>query len=111
MRLEEEKIGEVVVVTLAGRLDGFNAPDLEAKIKELIERGDIHVLLDCAEMEYVSSAGLRAVIVGAKSCQQREGKLTLCSLQPDCRTVFEVSGFLKILDCHDTRDAALAAAS
>lgn len=111
MRLEEEKIGEVVVVALAGRLDGFNAPDLEAKIKELIERGDIHVLLDCAEMEYVSSAGLRAVIVGAKSCQQHEGKLTLCSLQPDCKTVFEVSGFLKILDCYDTRDAALAAAS
>lgn len=109
MRLEEEKIGSVLVVTLIGRLDGFNAPDLEAKAKEAVERGDVNVLLDCERMEYVSSAGLRAVIVSAKQCQQHDGKLTLCSLQPDCKEVFEVSGFMKILDAYDTRDAALAA--
>ena len=111
MRLEEETAGSVTVVEIAGRLDGFSAPDLESRVKEIIERGDVQLLLDCEKMEYISSAGLRAVIVGAKGCQQRNGKLALCSLQPECKSVFEVSGFMQILDCYDTRDSALAAVS
>ena len=109
MEIHEEKIGSLNVVSPVGRVDGLVAPDLERRIMRIIERGGIHLLLDCGHMSYISSAGLRAVLSGARRCQQAGGKLTVCGLQPVCRTAFEISGFVSIIDCHDTRDAAIAA--
>ena len=111
MEIEEHLQDSLVVVTLAGRVDGFSAPELDKRLSEIVERGDIRVLLDCAKMDYISSAGLRVVLVGARKCQQGGGKLAICSLQPTCKSVMEISGFLTILDCYETRDAALAAES
>ena len=111
MEIEEEKIASLSVVSPIGRVDGLVAPDLEKRISTIVESGDIRVLLDCGRMSYISSAGLRVVLASARQCQQAGGKLTLCALQPACRTVFEVSGFLSIIDHHDTRDAAVAAES
>ena len=109
MDIQEETSGSTVVVAPSGRVDGFTSPELEKRIAEIIERGDHRVLLDCADMEYISSAGLRVVLVSAKKCQQQGGKLSVCALQPSCKSVMEVSGFLNMLEYHDTRDAALAA--
>ena len=84
------------------------APDLEKRLSSVVERGDSRMLLDCAGMSYISSAGLRAVLTSARQCQQAGGKLSLCALQPACKTVFEISGFLSIIDYHETRDVAIA---
>ena len=111
MEIEEQTEGSVVIVALDGRVDGFSAPELETRISEIVDRGNTHLLLDCGKMEYISSAGLRAVLVGAKKCQQEGGKLTVCALQAACKAVMEVSGFLTILDHYDTREAALAVES
>ena len=62
MDIAERTEGAAVVVSLNGRLDGATAPDLEATITAIVERGDVRVALDCAEMGYVSSAGLRALL-------------------------------------------------
>ena len=109
MDIGERTEGAAVVVSLNGRLDGVTAPDLEATITAIVERGDVRVALDCAEMGYVSSAGLRALLISARKCQQGGGKLTVAALQPDCRSVMEMSGFLAIIECHDTSEAAIAA--
>ena len=111
MEISEEKVGSVTVVSLAGRVDGLVAPDVEIRLSGIVERGDSHVLLDCTDMSYISSAGLRAVLSSARQCQQAGGKLTLCALQPGCKTVFEISGFLSILDYHETRDSAVTSES
>lgn len=109
MDIQEETRGSVVVVALGGRVDGFTSPALEKRISEIIERGHHRVLLDCENMEYISSAGLRVILVSAKKCQSEGGKLAVCSLRPACKSVMEVSGFLNMLEYHETRDAALAA--
>ena len=109
--IEEHTKGSLVVVALSGRLDGFSAPELEERLEEIARRGDVCVLLDCEKMDYISSAGLRAVLVGARKCHQGGGKLMVCALQPECETVMEVSGFLSMLDCHESREVALAAES
>ena len=109
MDIEERAEGAAVVVSLNGRLDGVTAPDLEARIAAIVDRGDVRVALDCAEMGYVSSAGLRALLVSARKCQQGGGKLTVAALQPECRSVMEMSGFLAIIECHETSEDALAA--
>lgn len=111
MEIEETKNGALVVVAPAGRLDGTSAPELEARIAAIVDRGDAQVVLDCGKLDYISSAGLRSVLVGARKCQQGGGNMAVCALQPACRSVMEVSGFLSILDCYDTLEAAVAAKS
>ncbi len=111
MEIEETTKDSLVVVAPNGRVDGFSAPDLEKRISEIVARGDTRVLLDCGKMNYISSAGLRAVLVGAKKCQQSGGKLALCALQSSCKSVMEISGFLTMLEYYETREAALAAQS
>ena len=109
MEIEERAEGSSVVVSLSGRLDGISAPKLEARVAAIVDRGDVRIALDCGGMSYVSSAGLRALLVCARKCQQGGGKLTIAALKPECRSVMEMSGFLAIIECHETSDAALAA--
>lgn len=109
MEIRERAAGSAIVVSLNGRLDGFTAPDLEARVLTIIARGRASVVLDCSSMRYVSSAGLRAFVVCARICRKAGGKLTLAAVQDDCRSVLEMSGFLSVIDYHDTAEAALAA--
>lgn len=108
MNIEEEKQGSIIVVSPVGRVDGVGAPDLQRRLAEIAERREYRVLIDCEKMDYISSAGLRTVLIGARTCQQNGGALTLCALQPDCRSVLEMSGFLNIVKCYDTRGDAIA---
>ena len=109
MEIEERTEGTAVVVSLNGRLDGVSGPDLEARIASIVERGDVRVVLECGQMGYVSSAGLRVLLIGARKCQQGGGMLAIAALKPECRSVLDMSGFLSIIDCHETSEAALAA--
>ena len=111
MEIEEQTRASAVVVSLNGRLDGTTASDLEARVSAIVERGDVRMVLDCARMSYVSSAGLRILLTSARKCQQHGGKLALAALQPECRSVLEMSGFHTIIECHETSEAALAALS
>lgn len=108
LKIEEQRDGSVVVLSLDGRLEGLTAPDLEKAISTLVEGGDVHVLLECSAMVYVSSAGIRSFILGARACQQNDGKLAICALQPSCRSVMEISGCIDIIDCAETREAAMS---
>ena len=111
MEIEEERQSSLIVVSPAGRVDGVSAPELAERLAGIAARGDFRVLLDCGRMTYISSAGLRTVLIGARECQRNGGKLTLCGLQPACRRVMELGGFLDMIDSHATRGEALAARS
>ena len=109
MDIEEEKQGSLMIVSPIGRVDGVGAPDLEKRFSDIAERGEFQLLVDCARMDYISSAGLRTLLIGARQCQQNGGGLSVCALRPECRQVMEISGFLAILKSYDTRDDAIAA--
>ena len=100
-----------VVLSLAGRLDGAGAPALIGRISAAIGHGAVRLVLDCEGMSYVNSAGLRSLLIGAKACRQEGGALVIAALAPQCRSVMAMSGFLSVLDCRETREAALAATS
>ncbi len=108
MTITDEKKGAVCVVAVGGRLDGTGAPEVEAHCRSLIEGGNKHQLLDMAQVEYISSAGLRSLLVVAKLVKAAGGKLMLCNLSSMVREVMEISGFDKILNIAADRDTALA---
>jgi len=108
MSLTREKNGEILLVSTAGQINSANAAELESRVLEWVEEGEHKWVLDMAGLEYISSAGLRVVLLLAKRLKQKGGHLVLCSLQPHVLEVFDISGFLSILDVADSRDAALS---
>jgi stage II sporulation protein AA (anti-sigma F factor antagonist) len=107
--IASNKVGEVLVMSPAGRLDAHSAPDLQEEVLAHIDGGDTAVLLDMSGLTYVSSAGLRAILVAAKKLQEKSGRFALCGLSDSVAEVFEVSGFSSILDIHPDSASARAA--
>jgi anti-anti-sigma factor len=94
-----------------GRIDSATGPAFEKDVLAQIDGGRRLLLLDFGDLQYISSAGLRIVLLAAKKMKTAGGKLALCSLNPQIAEVFEISGFARILDIHPSRDAALATLS
>ncbi len=111
MEINAERQGGTLIAKAAGRIDGVNASDFEQSLQRAIAEDDTAVIVDLAELSYISSAGLRAVLLTAKSLTQRAAKFALCSPSKPIREVFEISGFDKIIAIHDSRDDAIAAVS
>ena len=109
MTIEGRRDGAAVLLSPAGHFDAANAPALEARIRALVAGGNSRVVLECSAMTYIGSTGLRSVLVGAKACGAGGGKLVVAALQPACRMVFEMSGFLSVIEYHETSEAAVAA--
>jgi anti-anti-sigma factor len=109
MEISRERDGEVVVVRMAGRLDSSAASATEEGL--LVALGGVppRLAIDMTGLSYISSAGLRVLLVVAKKVQQQHGKLALFGLSPNVREVFTVSGFDTIFSIAGDSTAALAA--
>lgn len=103
---EENAEGATVLVPIA-RVDSATAKAFEAKVLQVVNAGAPKIVIDFSELDYISSAGLRVVLVGAKMTRAPR-KFALCGMKPHIREVFDVSGFAKILAIHPDRAAALA---
>lgn len=110
MSITAERDGNTLVLQLQGRLDSTSSAAAEAEILGHLDAGPSHVVLDFGKLDYISSAGLRVVLIAAKRVKQSGGTMVLCALQPHIREVFEISGFLSILTVADDRAGALAQA-
>jgi anti-anti-sigma factor len=108
MDISRERDGEVVIVRLAGRLDSSAAAAAEEGL--LVALGGVppRLTLDMTGLSYISSAGLRVLLVVAKKVQQQHGKLALFGLSPNVREVFTVSGFDTIFSIAADSAAAIA---
>jgi stage II sporulation protein AA (anti-sigma F factor antagonist) len=110
MKIKQETTGANVLVLIPeGRLDSNTVAEAESDLLARIEPGDRRVVLDLAGLDYISSAGLRLVLLAAKRLKQAGGRLALCGLRPQIREVFEISGFVSILTVVGSRQEAEAA--
>ncbi len=110
MEFAQKQVGEVSIVKLAGRLDSSTAQPAEEKFAQMLGSGTPRLAIDMSGLEYISSAGLRVLLVIAKKVQQANGRIVLFGLVPTVREVFAVSGFDKIFAIQADADAAVAAA-
>ena len=109
MEIAEIRKNGVLVVDVGGRVDASNAGELETRLLELIAGGDRRLVVDCARLDYVSSAGLRALLVAAKRVAAGRGKIVLAALKEPIKEVFDIAGFASILQIYPTPDDAMAA--
>ena len=106
LEIRDERVGDIQVLGLVGRLDTDTAADLELAVQDLIDAGAKDFLVDLASVGYVSSAGLRVLLMLGKSIDGK-GCLRLCGLNPTVRTVFDVAGFTQLFSISANREAAL----
>lgn len=109
MDITQERDGDVVVVRLAGRLDSSAAPAAEERLTSAVAGEAPRVAIDMSQLSYVSSAGLRVLLVVGKKVQQAKGKLALGGLGANVRDVFTATGFDTILTIVPDAAAAVAA--
>jgi anti-sigma B factor antagonist len=107
MDLIEEKTGKCCVIGIKGRLDTTTYGHLEKRLSELFDSGEVRVLADCSQMDYISSSGLRVFLIGLKKARLLEGRFAICSLTENIREVFEISGFSAIFEVFSTKEEAL----
>lgn len=108
MTIAIETTASATIVALQGQLNSANAGTIEAEVLGIVNSGVRSLVLDFAALDYISSAGLRMVLVVAKRLKQEGGLLVLCGMQPHVREVFDISGFLAILNVEPGRAEALA---
>jgi anti-sigma B factor antagonist len=109
MEIKQEKKGDVIVLNVSGRLDATTAPDLESELVPLIEKNGKKIVINVDGLEYISSAGLRIMLLGMKMIKKVEGQMMLCEMKDHIREIFEIAGFLPIFTIVDTEEDALAA--
>lgn len=89
--------GPKTFVTLEGRLDTTNADQFQKDIASLMEGEDPDIEIDCENMEYTSSQGLRLFLMLQKSVSGRGGKMVMKHMKPQVKEVFDITGFSHII--------------
>ena len=95
MTIDKQLNGSELTLALNGRLDTTTAPELEAVIKDSIA-GITNLVMDFAELEYLSSAGLR-VILSTQKTMNKQGEMVIRNVNETINEVFEITGFIDIL--------------
>jgi anti-anti-sigma factor len=108
MEIREERGDGVLIVAPLGRVDSTTSEELERSLLRRLEQGEQRLVLDLAGVEYISSAGLRVLLMLAKRLRQPPSGLVLCSLADGVRQVFELAGFIPLFAVEASRERALA---
>ncbi|MEZ4515599.1 MAG: anti-sigma factor antagonist [Chloroflexota bacterium] len=108
MEIELEEKDGVTVAALFGELDGRTAPEIQDKLL-LLPQQNRKVLLDLSDVSYISSAGLRALLMLYRQYANGESKIALVGLSESIRDMMAVTGFLEFFDDYATLDEGLAA--
>ncbi len=109
MEISEGKKSGVVILSVKGRLDASNAATLEQQLLALIDAGEQRLVLDGAGLDYISSAGLRVLLVAAKRLRSGGGGIALAALRDPVKEVLDIAGFSSIFKLYRTADEAVAA--
>jgi anti-anti-sigma factor len=109
MEIQKEQVGEVLVVTANGRLDSTHTGAFAKQVGELISGTNPKILIDFTGIDFVTSAGLRALLLLVKKANAIGSVFALCSVSDQVRQVLDISGFTAMFSIHSGRAEGLAA--
>jgi anti-anti-sigma factor len=113
MECSAKSIDDVVVVSVSGRVDHKSSREFEAVLKPHLDvciAGDRRkMVIDLAGVDYMSSAGLRVLMMAARTGTQHKARIVVAALQPTIEEVFRISRFNLVLQVHPSVQEAVAA--
>lgn len=111
MEISEKRDGKIVVLRPVGRIDTDTYAGFQSTLLEALGSGEVPVLLDFSRVEYISSAGLRALLMASQKSKAANGRLTVAALTPMVKEIFNISRFSLIVQVLDSVPQAIAAMS
>ena len=107
MKTHFEPHNGTLIVVVEGRIDGATAMEFQRAVHANLGENKGPLVIDCANLAYISSAGLRVILMIAKTLDRRDGRFAICSLSAMIAQIFQTSGFDRIISIHATREEAL----
>lgn len=107
--IQPETRDDIIVVPVAGRMDAITTPEINKQIHNQIDNGTHAVILDLSAVIFLSSSGLRALLLLRKELMTLGGELRLVVTQPQVYEVFEITGFAQVFAIHSSVEEACAA--
>ena len=104
--IEHRTEKDVLVVSMNGRITAVNTASFQSRLQELISLEQNAIVLDGEKLDFISSAGLRVILKISKDVLAQKKSLGICSLSPNVRKIFEISGFDKVIAIHGDRQKA-----
>ncbi len=104
----EEKAAAVLIEVREERLDAHNSSELKTQMLNLLEDGKSNLIVDLHEVRFVDSSGLGALVSGFKNASARNGNLKLSGLQPQVKSMFELTRLHRVFEIFPGVDEALA---
>ncbi len=98
MKVNIEQKDQIMVAQLAGRLDTAVSQEVSAQLQPLIDNADKTLVLDCKELEYISSSGLRIFLTIRKAAAAKGGRVIVKDISTEIRQVFMMTGFLNLFE-------------
>lgn len=108
MKIETKESQGIQIIAFEGNLDTNTSPEAESVINELIDAGKQKILVNFEQLSFISSAGLRVLLATVKKLNASNGELRICSLNATVQEVFDISGFVTILNVKNTEEEALS---
>ncbi|MFQ5407743.1 MAG: STAS domain-containing protein [Anaerolineales bacterium] len=107
MDVSTQETNGVSVMAVTGRVDSATAPDLETALKGLVEGEKKKIVLNLHDVEYMSSAGLRAMVSTLKALKRVNGDLRLCTPSPRVEEVLRLAGLTSIFQIYSSQEDAV----
>ena len=108
MKINSSEVDNISIVTLEGELDGQSAPDLESRILPLVQP-QCKILLDMSGVSYISSIGLRALLLLYRETTGKQGQIVLSGLPEMIHDTMLITGFLDFFEAYDTTEEGISA--
>lgn len=108
MNIEIRESQGIQIIAFEGNLDTNTSPEAESKINEILDTGQQKLLVNFEQLNFISSAGLRVLLATVKKLNASGGALRICSLNATVQEVFDISGFVTILNVKNTEKEALS---
>ena len=109
MEITEKNTEKCMIMIIQGRLDTITSTVFEKRITELMDQQFTRILVNCSQMDYISSSGLRILLLALKRITLARGKFVICGLQENIREIFAISGFTTIFEIYPGEKEALGA--
>jgi anti-anti-sigma factor len=109
LEISEQRQGDVVVLGPVGRINNDTSPEFQNRLLGCVGLDGAAVLVDLSRVEYISSAGLRALMMASKQSKAVKGRLAVAGLTPVVKEIFTISRFSYVVTVYETATEALAA--
>ena len=106
MKFQERNDISIIIVQ-EERVDAHNSNDLKDELKKLFEAGKKNILIDLRDVRFIDSSGLGALVSGFKNAISNQGTLKLSMMQPQVKSMFELTRLHRVFDIYPTTEDAM----